>query len=161
MRCHTVPGVDFTMEILEGSCRFGLWFVQVRWNQTTVHRVRFAKTGIPGEVPDLIRKYCAGHNVSLSPLESIVAHDETVYGSIYRAVQQIPYGSTSTYGRIAENVGTSPRVVGQAMARNPTPLIIPCHRVTAAHGIGGFSPSIEIKEALLAMEKKEVRKVKK
>lgn len=161
MRCHTVPGVDFTMEILEGSCRFGLWFVQVRWSQTTVHRVRFAKTGIPGEVPDLIRKYCAGHNVSLSPLESIVTHDETVYGSIYRAVQQIPYGSTSTYGRIAENVGTSPRVVGQAMARNPTPLIIPCHRVTAAHGIGGFSPSIEIKEALLAMEQKEVRKVKK
>jgi methylated-DNA-[protein]-cysteine S-methyltransferase len=44
------------------------------------------------------------------------------------------------------------------MARNPTPLVIPCHRITAAHGIGGFSPSIDIKEALLAMEKKNMAK---
>jgi len=94
------------------------------------------------------------------PLESIAVNDDTVYGRIYRDVQQVPYGSMSTYGQVAERVGTSPRVVGQAMARNPTPLIIPCHRITAAHGIGGFSPSIEIKEALLAMEKKELRKVK-
>ena len=55
--------------------------------------------------------------------------------------------------------GTTPRVVGQAMARNPTPLVIPCHRVVAADGIGGFSPSVEIKEELLAMEKKGLRKL--
>jgi methylated-DNA-[protein]-cysteine S-methyltransferase len=42
--------------------------------------------------------------------------------------------------------------VGRAMAHNPTPLVIPCHRVVAARGIGGFTPSVEIKEALLAME---------
>jgi methylated-DNA-[protein]-cysteine S-methyltransferase len=40
------------------------------------------------------------------------------------------------------------------MAHNPTPLVIPCHRIVAARGIGGFTPSVEIKEALLAMEKK-------
>jgi methylated-DNA-[protein]-cysteine S-methyltransferase len=45
------------------------------------------------------------------------------------------------------------------MARNPTPLVIPCHRVLAAHGIGGFSPEIAIKESLLAMEKKGLQKV--
>jgi methylated-DNA-[protein]-cysteine S-methyltransferase len=45
------------------------------------------------------------------------------------------------------------------MARNPVPLVIPCHRVVAADGIGGFSPSVEIKEALLAMEKKALRKL--
>jgi methylated-DNA-[protein]-cysteine S-methyltransferase len=44
------------------------------------------------------------------------------------------------------------------MARNPTPLVIPCHRIVAADGIGGFSPAIEIKESLLAMEKKMLRK---
>jgi methylated-DNA-[protein]-cysteine S-methyltransferase len=64
-----------------------------------------------------------------------------------------------TYGEIARLAGTGPRVVGQAMARNPTPLVIPCHRVVAAKGIGGFSPSIEIKEALLALEKKAMRKL--
>jgi methylated-DNA-[protein]-cysteine S-methyltransferase len=45
------------------------------------------------------------------------------------------------------------------MARNTVPLIIPCHRVVAADGIGGFSPSVEIKEVLLAQEKKAVRKL--
>jgi len=159
MRYGTVPGVGFTMEIVGGSCRFGLWFVHVWWSKTTVHRVRFAKTGIPGAVPDLIRQYCSGKAVSLLPFDSITAQDDSVYSSIYRAVRLVPYGSTSTYGKIAEVIGTSPRVVGQAMARNPTPLIIPCHRIVAAHGIGGFSPSIEIKEALLSMEKKGLRKV--
>ena len=70
-------------------------------------------------------------------------------------VREIPRGKTATYGEIARRVGTSPRVVGQAMARNPTPLVIPCHRVVAADGIGGFSPSVEIKEAPAAMEKKD------
>jgi methylated-DNA-[protein]-cysteine S-methyltransferase len=46
------------------------------------------------------------------------------------------------------------------MSRNPTPLVIPCHRVLAAHGIGGFSPEVAIKESLLAMEKKGLQKVK-
>jgi hypothetical protein len=47
------------------------------------------------------------------------------------------------------------------MARNPTPLVIPCHRVLAADGIGGFSPEIAIKESLLAMEKKRITKDRK
>ena len=47
------------------------------------------------------------------------------------------------------------------MAHDPTPLVIPCHRILAARDIGGFTPSIDIKEALLAMEKKGLRKVKK
>jgi methylated-DNA-[protein]-cysteine S-methyltransferase len=147
------------MEVVGGSCRFGLWFVHVWWSGTTVHRVRFAKTGIPGDVPGLIRQYCSGQVTSLLSLDSNAINDDTVYGRIYRAVQQVPYGSVSTYGEIAAKVGTSPRVVGQAMAHNPTPLVIPCHRILAAHDIGGFSPSIDIKEALLAMEKKGLRKV--
>jgi methylated-DNA-[protein]-cysteine S-methyltransferase len=147
------------MEVVGGSCRFGLWFVHVWWSGKTVHRVRFAKTGIPGEVPGLIRQYCSGQVTSLLSLDSNAINDDTVYGRIYRAVQQVPYGSVSTYGEIAAKVGTSPRVVGQAMAHNPTPLVIPCHRILAAHDIGGFSPSIDIKEALLAMEKKGLRKV--
>ena len=147
------------MEIMSGSCRLGLWYVHVEWSGSTVHHVRFATTGIPGTVPDAIRQFCAGRQVCLSTFDSIAIHDNTVYGRIYRAVQDIPYGSTATYGQIAQQAGTSPRVVGQAMARNPTPLVIPCHRVVAADGIGGFSPSVEIKEELLAMEKKGLRKL--
>jgi methylated-DNA-[protein]-cysteine S-methyltransferase len=146
------------MEIIGGSCRLGLWFVHVWWNETTVHRVRFAKTGIPGSVPDLIRRYCAGQVVSLTGLTSSAILEDTVYSRIYRAVRQVPYGSSLTYGEVAARVGTSPRVVGQAMARNPVPLVVPCHRIVAADGIGGFSSPVEIKEALLAMERKGLRK---
>jgi methylated-DNA-[protein]-cysteine S-methyltransferase len=96
--------------------------------------------------------------VDCSALDSFALHEDTMYGRIYREVRNVSYGATKTYGEIAEEVGTSPRVVGQAMARNPTPLVIPCHRIVAAQGIGGFSPSIEIKEALLAMEKKRLHK---
>jgi len=143
-----------------GSCRFNLWFVHVWWTGSKVHRVRFATTGIDGPVPPRIRQYCAGRPVDLSVLESGVLDHEGVYARIYRAVRAIPYGSTATYGEIARTAGTAPRVVGQAMARNPTPLVIPCHRVIGARGIGGFTPLVEIKEALLAMEARTSRRIR-
>jgi methylated-DNA-[protein]-cysteine S-methyltransferase len=146
------------MEVMSGSCRFGLWFVHVWWVGNTVHRVRFSTTGIPGDVPVALRQFCAGQPVDLLRFATVAIHEDTVYGRIYEAVRRIPYGKTATYGEIAAAVGTGPRVVGQAMARNPTPLVIPCHRVVAADGLGGFSPSIEIKEELLAMEKKGKKK---
>lgn len=150
------------MEVMGGSCRLGLWYVHIRWSGDTIHRVRFAKTGINGEVPEQIRQYCAGRPVDLTAMPTIaISEEDSMYSRIYRAVREIPYGSTVTYGEIARIAGTAPRVVGQAMARNPTPLVIPCHRVIAAKGIGGFSPDIEIKEALLAMEKKGRQKIKK
>jgi methylated-DNA-[protein]-cysteine S-methyltransferase len=147
------------MEMMSGSCRFGLWYVHVEWRGSTIHRVRFATTGIPGTVPDAIRQFCAGRPAGLAAYDTPALHGDEVYPRIYRAVRMIPYGSTTTYGSIALDVGTSPRVVGQAMARNVTPLVIPCHRVVAADGIGGFSPSVEIKEELLAMEKKALHKL--
>jgi methylated-DNA-[protein]-cysteine S-methyltransferase len=148
------------MEVTGGSCRLGLWHVHVWHDGETIHRVRFAKTGIAGEVPEQIKKYCAGHPVDLTGLPTIaIQNDGSVYSRIYRAVREVPYGSTATYGEIAACVGTSPRAVGQAMARNPTPLVIPCHRIVAAKGIGGFSPDVEIKEILLAMERKTFQKL--
>jgi len=147
------------MEMMSGSCRLGLWYVHVEWRGTTIHRVRFAKTGIAGDVPDAIRQFCAGRPVDLSVFDTLSLRGDEVYPSIYRAVRKIPYGSTATYGDIAQDAGTHPRVVGQAMARNTVPLVIPCHRVVAADGIGGFSPSVEIKEELLALEKKALRKL--
>lgn len=145
------------MEVRGGSCRLGLWHVHVWWSGNTVHRVRFAAIGIPGEVPVPIRKYCAGQVVDLTTLDTIIGEEDTLFGRIYRLVQNVPYGGTATYGQIAAMAGTSPRVVGRAMAQNPTPLVVPCHRIVAAHGIGGFSPAVEIKEALLAMEEKGIR----
>jgi methylated-DNA-[protein]-cysteine S-methyltransferase len=147
------------MEMMSGSCRLGLWYVLVYWCGDTIHQVRFAREGIPGTVPELIRQYCAGRTVDCTVLDAIPLHDTGTYSRIYHEVRKVPYGSTASYGEIARLAGTGPRVVGQAMARNMTPLVIPCHRITAARGIGGFSPSVEIKEALLAREQKGLHKI--
>ena len=141
-----------------GSCSFGLWKVAVDWEGTTVHRVRFLKTAEAGSVPVQFTKFLAGKGTDFSPLMSAAVAGDTVYARIYRAVSLIPYGETRTYGEVAEAAGTHARVVGNAMSRNPTPLIVPCHRVVGADGLGGFSPDIAIKKELLALEKKMVKK---
>ena len=72
-----------------------------------------------------------------------------------QACQKIPYGKLVTYGSLAGLAGSprAARAVGGAMAKNLTPIIIPCHRVIASGGgIGGFSSGLEWKRTLLKME---------
>ncbi|MEW6267356.1 MAG: methylated-DNA--[protein]-cysteine S-methyltransferase [Thermodesulfobacteriota bacterium] len=74
---------------------------------------------------------------------------------VWRALSLIPYGQTSTYGRIAERIGRpgAARAVGQACGANPIPLIIPCHRVLASNGgLGGFGSGLHWKRWLLNLE---------
>lgn len=58
---------------------------------------------------------------------------------VWAAIRAIPRGSVRTYGQMAAVIGSAPRAVGQACGANWFPLVIPCHRVTAAGGLGGFS----------------------
>ncbi|WP_292392472.1 methylated-DNA--[protein]-cysteine S-methyltransferase [Methanoculleus sp. UBA303] len=143
------------MAVLTGSCRFGLWHVHVAWQDDIVYRVRFARVGLVGPVPEEILRYCSGRRGDLSTLRSVATEGKSTFARIYRAVREIPCGETATYGEIARKVGTAPRAVGSAMARNPTPIVVPCHRVVAKAGLGGFSPDPTIKEALLAMERRK------
>ena len=73
---------------------------------------------------------------------------------VWQALFTIPYGETLSYGEIAQIVDChSAQAVGQAVGANPIALIIPCHRVIAAHGkIGGYEYGIEIKKRLLELE---------
>jgi len=57
---------------------------------------------------------------------------------VWDAIREIPSGQVRTYGDIAKRVRSIPRAVGGACGRNPLPLLVPCHRVVAAGGIGGF-----------------------
>jgi methylated-DNA-[protein]-cysteine S-methyltransferase len=145
---------------MSGSCRFGLWFVHVWWAGDLVFRVVFSRSPLSGNVPPSFIRYCAGKEEDFLHQESVATTYPTIFGQIYQEVAKVPYGETSTYGEIAGKISTSPRVVGQAMRRNPTPLVIPCHRVVGKNGIGGFTPSPEIKEALLMMEKKAKQRKK-
>ena len=67
--------------------------------------------------------------------------------------RKIEYGRTITYSELAERIGSvAVRAVGGALSKNPVPIIIPCHRVVAKNGMGGYSAGVDIKNRLLRME---------
>ena len=74
--------------------------------------------------------------------------------TFYAALCDIPYGRTRTYGEMAVDLKVSPQAIGQACGANPIAILIPCHRVLAADGLGGYSGvgGIEAKVALLKLE---------
>ena len=76
---------------------------------------------------------------------------------VWAAISAIPAGQTRSYGELATQLGSAARAVGQACGANPYPLIVPCHRVTSAQGLGGFAHSsggwlLEVKRWLLRHE---------
>ena len=74
---------------------------------------------------------------------------------VLRKVGSIPYGKTNTYGKIAASVGNpkAARAVGSVNARNMIPIVIPCHRVLAVNGLGGYAGGLKLKRYLLNLEK--------
>ena len=96
--------------------------------------------------------YFAGHrktfDLPLAPRGSAFQQ------AFYAALCAIPFGETRTYGDLAAELGVSAQAIGQACGANPIPILIPCHRVLAANGLGGFSGrgGVEAKVALLRLE---------
>ncbi|WP_290856639.1 methylated-DNA--[protein]-cysteine S-methyltransferase [Hamadaea sp.] len=77
---------------------------------------------------------------------------ERVLRTLYETV---PFGTTITYGELAARSGLpdgSARLVGQIMGSNPIPVVVPCHRVLASDGLGGYGPGIELKRRILVLE---------
>lgn len=78
---------------------------------------------------------------------------------VWRALRRIPSGATRRYGELAAVVRSAPRAVGGACRANPIPIVVPCHRVVAAAGLGGYTGSthsraVHIKRWLLAHERR-------
>ena len=104
-------------------------------------------------------RYFAGEQIDFTPIELDLSAVEASRRPIYHALRKVRFGETVTYGELAKRAGVNAQQaaqdVGVAMARNPVPLIIPCHRVLAAGGkLGGFSAPgrTETKEKMLALE---------
>jgi len=127
-----------------------------------LRRVPAANAGTP--TPDIAaviaaaQRYFAGETVDFSDVAVDLDGQDDFFLQIYAATRAVGYGRTTTYGTLAKQLGAGPeaaRDVGQAMAKNPVPLIIPCHRVLAAgNKVGGFSApgGAESKVRMLALE---------
>ena len=78
---------------------------------------------------------------------------------VWDALRRIPLGATCTYGELAATTRSAARAVGQANGANPLPILIPCHRVVAAGGLGGYSApgGLETKTWLLAHERRLIQ----
>lgn len=110
-------------------------------------RLRQAEPGEPppavAEAVAAVRRYFEGLPTDFAGLALDLGDQEPFFAGVYAAARGVGWGETTTYGALAKELGAGPeaaRDVGQAMARNPVALIIPCHRVLAAGGkLGGFS----------------------
>jgi methylated-DNA-[protein]-cysteine S-methyltransferase len=102
-------------------------------------------TALPAPIERLarmLRAYAAGEPVDFSSVPVDIGPVEPLRRAIYAALRKLRHGETLTYGELAERAGFpgQAQAVGQAMGRNPVPLVVPCHRVLAAGGrLGGFS----------------------
>ena len=138
--------------------------VAVKTREDRVAEIRYLPPSIPEVSPrnDLAR-------TAEKQLKSYLEHPDTHFDlplliegtpfqrKLWQALCEIPRGRTLTYGELARRLGAEPRAIGQACGDNRLPIVIPCHRVVAADGIGGFSHTsegylIEVKRWLLAHE---------
>ncbi len=145
----------------------GLTRLQLPDRDASTTERRLAARATPGlqdeEVPWVawavvaLQRYFAGRSVDFSGICLDLSACSPFHQRIYEALRGIGYGRTTTYGALAAEVGSpdAARAIGQAMGRNPIPVIVPCHRVLASGGkIGGFSApgGATTKERLLELE---------
>jgi methylated-DNA-[protein]-cysteine S-methyltransferase len=137
-------------------------------NRTATERRLAAKAhsaGAAGPPPSVarliadIKRSLAGEAVDFSAVEVDLSSLDPFRRQLYGAMRALAWGATTTYGALAREVGRTDaeaaRDVGQAMGRNPVPIVIPCHRVLAAgNKLGGFSArgGTATKAKLLALE---------
>jgi methylated-DNA-[protein]-cysteine S-methyltransferase len=127
--------------------------------------VRATPSAEVAAVIDAAKRYFAGEEVDFSGVAVDLGEQDPFFGRVYARIRKLRWGQTTTYGTIAKELGAGPeaaRDVGTAMAANPVPLIIPCHRVLAAGGkIGGFSApgGSDTKMRMLELEDAAPRRV--
>lgn len=149
--------------------------ILVSWNsQGCLSRIEWSesklavcqKVTVPTLLADLIDRirgyFHAGEPMGEVPWDFIDQADWTNFQKeVYSTISRIPHGETRTYGWVAKRIGngSASRAVGQALRKNPLPILIPCHRVFASNSIGGFmgasdpsQPELQLKRRLIQLE---------
>ncbi len=124
------------------------------WELTLEERGHHDQTDNASAIVKACQAYLAGEHVNLQEYD-IRLHGLTPFEhSVLAATREIPRGRVVTYAALADRVGRprAGRAVGNALAKNPIPLFVPCHRVVGKEGIGGFSCGRDVKVRLLQLE---------
>lgn len=101
----------------------------------------------------VIERYLSGEAVELGTLPLTYTGLPPDYIKLYEYIRKnLRYGKTTTYGELANVLNIHPRTVGVILSKNPLPILIPCHRVLAKHGPGGYSAGLKWKIFLLTLE---------
>jgi len=125
---------------------------------TGVHFGQGGQSGADGlyrELEERLLAYFSGHDVDFTDFELDWGRVGAFDARVLAVTRTIPWGQVRTYGWVARAIGQprSTRAVGGALARNPFPIIVPCHRVIRSDGnIGGFGGGPELKVRLLRLE---------
>ncbi|MEN8170070.1 MAG: methylated-DNA--[protein]-cysteine S-methyltransferase [Pseudomonadota bacterium] len=142
----------------------GVPFIAIRTVQGELRSIEFLQQAIPVTQPlELVttqavahlNNYFSGHAQTLHYIRP--ASGTPFQHRVWQLLQQIPAGKTRRYGEIADQLGTSAQAVAGACRANPLPILIPCHRVVAVDGLGGYmgkteGEAVEIKRWLLHHE---------
>lgn len=131
-------------------------YVEIEYNEK-LRSVRFARRSLKeNKTQDFtfeLERYFNGEKIGFS-CELDISNLSPFIQKVLCEARKIEYGRTITYSDLARRIGCrGARAVGRALANNPVPIIIPCHRVVAKNGIGGYSGGIGIKTRLLELEK--------
>ena len=123
----------------------------LEWHDRTLGE---AEAGYFGDLPQRIRDYLKGERVSF-PDELDLSWGSPFQRGVWQVTRSIGYGETRSYAWVADRLEKpgAARAVGQALARNVVPIVIPCHRVICSNGdLGGFSGGGDWKRRLLELE---------
>lgn len=137
---------------------------RIEWSENRL--ALFQRVKIPTRLADLIDQirsyFYQGEPLDPVPWDLLDQSDWSIFQTkVYQVISTIPHGETRTYGWVARQLGqaTASRAVGQALRKNPLPILIPCHRVFASHSIGGFmgtvdpaQPELQLKRKLIVLE---------
>ena len=111
-----------------------------------------------GKAPHLVKnelKEYFEHGKDTFTMEIVLTKGTDFDQGVWRTLKEVPFGETRTYKWLAERIGkpNASRAVGQALGRNPIPILLPCHRIIESDGsLGGFSGGVDIKRRLLDIE---------
>jgi len=137
---YQTPWAPITLTLAGGMC----------------HEIAFEASDVPPcpaihPIAQWLNAYFTGEELPVLPF---MARARTPFQhQIRQALLAIPKGEVRTYGEIANELSSGPRAVGQALGANPLPILIPCHRVVAADGLGGFGGGLYWKKRLLKLER--------